>query len=207
MDARASWSLSLLISGSFYLESFILDVKVEILGWGGQGVPGKKGRSLCPGQGHRGPGPSPWISWAKAGVQHQHKEEIRAGSPGHRGCCLPSWAEGPTGKFLVDRLRQLFKSPVICVTRQKSRPFTKPSNVLVAGLVLCATGLSPPCSLLYNLHWLPSAQDQCTLPEHTLSPRPSLQACPPTFFRPFAWFVPSAQNSLLISASFWAQLH
>lgn len=34
MDAWASWSLSLLISGSFYLEDFVLDVKVEILGVG-----------------------------------------------------------------------------------------------------------------------------------------------------------------------------
>lgn len=34
MDAPASWNLSLLLSGSFYLEGFVLGVKVEILGMG-----------------------------------------------------------------------------------------------------------------------------------------------------------------------------
>lgn len=77
MDARASRSLSLLISGSFYLQGLVLDGNVGILGVERRGVPGKKGRSSCPSQRHRaqGAGPSP-CTLGQSCVRHPHQEEM-----------------------------------------------------------------------------------------------------------------------------------
>lgn len=138
-------ALSLWISGRFYQESLDLDVKVKILEVEWRRGASEEGQIFLTCQGPRRPGPgdmcplchfpeegeqlgtSPWISWAKSDVHHQREEGIRARRLSQHGCYKPSWEEDPAGKFLVDRLLQLFKIPVtIASLAGKPFPSAKP---------------------------------------------------------------------------------
>lgn len=81
----------------------------------GPGPGGVRPLRRSPRRGNSWVGCSPWLCWAQPDAHPQGRNQDQKAER-QRGRRSRSWAEGPVGKFPVDRFPQLFAIPGITVS-------------------------------------------------------------------------------------------